>query len=177
MMRNEFTKTTIVLFAIGNLVLTAHVARGKDVWADIVTPGGPTASADEAAIRAAMDYLPTRPVRVGVVDVNRNRPEVRAHLLTLDAFTVPGNNVIYIVQQSQALAAARSGSPLFRAMLASILWHEMAHLKGSNEREARKAEQEIWQRFIRDGVTDQLTALRYLDALRRRPDDQFPAPR
>jgi hypothetical protein len=28
-------------------------------------------------------------------------------------------------------------------------------------------------RFVRDGVTDQVTALRYLQALKKRPDDQL----
>jgi hypothetical protein len=46
----------------------------------------------------------------------------------------------------------------------------MAHLNGADEREARKAESKLWTSFVRDGRTDQLTALRYLNALGKRPD-------
>ena len=99
------------------------------------------------------------------------------YLLTLDAFTVNGNSVIYVIQQSAVLKAARDGSTLFRAMLATILWHEMAHLAGEDEHGARKAEENLRQQFVRDGVTDQMTGLRYLEALRNRPDDQLLASR
>ena len=138
----------------------------------IVTSAGPTRKADAAAVRAAIELLPTHPTQVAVIDVTRNRPDVRDHLLTLDAFTVPGNDVVYLVQQSQVLTLARSGAPFNRALLASIIWHEMAHLRGEDERQARRAEQDIWQRFVRDGVTDQLIAMRYLKILEQRPDDR-----
>jgi hypothetical protein len=49
----------------------------------------------------------------------------------------------------------------------------MAHLSGAGEREARQAEEALWMRFVRDDLVDQLTGLRYLQALRRRPDDQL----
>ena len=62
-------------------------------------------------------------------------------------------------------------------MLATVIWHEMAHLDGADERGARKAEEDLWVRFVRDGVADKLTALRYLNALKRRPDDQLLASR
>jgi hypothetical protein len=58
-------------------------------------------------------------------------------------------------------------------MLATIIWHEMAHLDGADERGARKAEQDLWTRFVRDGVCDEVTGLRYLRALASRPDDQL----
>jgi len=103
--------------------------------------------------------------------------EVRDRLLTLDAFTVPGNSVIYVVQQRQVLDEASRGSTLFRAMLATVIWHEVAHLAGTDERGARKAEEDLWTRFVRDGVADQVTALRYLQALKRRPYDQLLASR
>jgi hypothetical protein len=82
---------------------------------------------------AAVALLPKAPVRIAVVDVTRNRPEVRDYLLTLDAFTVPGNGVICMVRQSQVLegpgSARRSSAPL-----ATVIWHEMAHLDGAVER-------------------------------------------
>jgi hypothetical protein len=112
----------------------------------------------------------TAPVRIAVSDVTENRPAVRDYLLTLDAFTVPGNDVIYVVQQSQLLKGAHSG-PLHRAILATVVWHEMAHLSGADERGARQAEEKPWMQFVRDGLVDRVTGLRYLQALKRRPDD------
>jgi hypothetical protein len=56
-------------------------------------------------------------------------------------------------------------------MLATVLWHEMAHLSGADER-GGQAEERLWMQFVRDGLTDQMTGLRYLQALRRRPGDQ-----
>ena len=91
---------------------------------------------------------------------------------TLDAFTVSGNAVIYVVQQSQLLKGARAGSAVHRAMLAAVLWHEMAHVSGADERRARQAEEELWIRFVRDGRVDTVIGLRYLQALQRRVGDQ-----
>jgi hypothetical protein len=62
-------------------------------------------------------------------------------------------------------------------MLAAVIWHEMAHLGGADERGAQLAEEELWKRFVRDGVTDQVTALWYMQALRRRPHESLPASR
>jgi hypothetical protein len=62
-------------------------------------------------------------------------------------------------------------------MLATVLWHEMTHLRGGNEQEARRAEEDLCRRFIREGRVDVLTGLRYLQALVGRPDDQLLAAR
>jgi hypothetical protein len=152
-------------------------ALAGDTPTDIVTGPSPTGAADKAALTAAVALLPKAPMRVAVIDVTQNRPPVRDYLLTLDAFTVRDNAVIYVVQQSELLKGARAGSTLHRAMLATVLWHEMAHLEGADERGARRAEEDLWTRFVRDGVADQVTGLRYLQVLKKRPDDQLFASR
>lgn len=162
--------TAALVVALSCISSTAAFAGASDPT-DIVIRSSPTAAADREALIAAVAILPTPPVRIAVVDVMQNRPPVRDYLLTLDAFTVAGNGVIYIVQQSAVLRGARGDAKLFRAMLATIIWHEMTHLEGKDEHGARKAEEELWTRFVRDGVCDQVTALRYLQALRKRPDD------
>ena len=159
------------LVALAVLLWLVALVNAEGSGTDIVTGPGPTASADRESIAAALEMLPKQPVRIAVMDVAENRPDVRDYLLTLDAFTVKGNGVIYIVQQSATLDGARRGSTFFRAMLAVVIWHEMAHLDGADERGARKAEAELWGRFVRDGVTDHVTALRVLQELRKRPDD------
>jgi len=169
-MRGASDVSAAVGLVISFLVFFSPFARAA-TRTDIVVGPGPTAAADHDAVAAAVAMLPTQPVRIAVWDVMQNRPPVRDYLLTLDAFTVEGNGVIYVVQQSTVLKGARADSRVFRAMLATIIWHEMAHLDGKDEHGARKAEEELWSRFARDGVCDQTTALRYLQALSKRPDD------
>jgi hypothetical protein len=154
------------------LLLAATPAAANGPFTDIVTSPGVPGTAERDALAAAVVLVPHAPVRIAVIDVTQNRPAVRDYLLTLDAFTVRGNAVIYVVQQSELLKGARAGTGLYRAMLATVLWHEMAHLSGADERGARQAEEKLWVQFVRDGLTDQVTGLRYLQALGRRPDDQ-----
>jgi hypothetical protein len=136
-----------------------------------------SAIAYERAIRKAVALLPKRPPAVSIIDAYESKPEVRDMLLTLDAFITRGGTVVYVVKQSAVLKAATKGSQLCEYMLASIIWHEMAHIDGMDERGARHAEEQIWTRFVRDAVIDQITALRYLQALTNRPDDQLIASR
>jgi len=163
--------------AITSVLITffaANIAAGE-------APGGPTdfvidpipeRAEIRAALIAAVALMPAAPRRIAVMDVTQARPAVREHLLTLDAFTVEDHAVIYVVRQSELLKRARTGAAVYRAMLATVLWHEMAHLAGSDEREARRVEEELWVGMVRDGVVDQPTGLRYLQALKARRDDQ-----
>ena len=125
-------------------------------------------------VARAVRLLPKRPMQVAVIDADEARPEVRDTLLRLDAFTVPGSKIVYLVKQSAVLQGAAKGSQLYEHMLASIIWHEMAHADGAGERAAQRAEEQLWTRFVRDGIFDQVTALRYLQALTKRPHDRPP---
>jgi Zn-dependent protease with chaperone function len=131
----------------------------------------------DRAVARAIAQLPRHPIQVVVIDANEARPGVRETLLKLDAFITDGGKVVYLVKQSTVLQQATEGSHLADYMLASIIWHEMAHVDGADERAARRAEEELWTRFVRDGILDQVTALRYLDALTKRPDDRLMASR
>jgi hypothetical protein len=137
-------------------------------------------SPDDRAVSRAIAQLPRRPIQVAVIDAIEAKPEVRETLLKLDAFTVrldagtmDRSRVVYLVKQSAVLQEAATGSRFYEHVLASIIWHEMAHLDGADERGARRAEEQLWIRFVRDGISDQLTALRYLKALTKRPDDRL----
>jgi hypothetical protein len=98
---------------------------------------------------------------------------VRAKLRSLDAFTTSGGTVVYVLRHSAALQGAMSGSHAYTLVLASIIAHEMAHIDGADEREARRAEENLWRRFIRDGEIDHVVALRYLSALTSRTHDEM----
>jgi hypothetical protein len=105
------------------------------------------------------------------MDVTEAKPEVRRELLRLDAFVTKGSPVIYVVQQSSLFKQALEGSSFHTHALATVIWHEMAHAEGADEREARKREEDLWATFVRDQRVDRTTALRYLGALVARPDD------
>ena len=128
---------------------------------------------DERTVRRALALLPGRAPLVSIVDAQDAKPDVRETLLKLDAFIVRGESVVYVVKQSEVLRAATKGARLCDYMLASIIWHEMTHIKGADETAARRAEQEMWTRFVRDGAVDQLTGMRYLQVLANRTDDQL----
>jgi hypothetical protein len=150
-----------------------------------IAPAVPKAEDDnpspyDRAVSRATAQLPRRPVHVAVIDANEAKPGVRETLLKLDAFTLrldavtmDRSRVVYLVKQSAVLQEAAKGSRFYEQVLASIIWHEMAHLDGADERGARRAEEQLWTRFVRDGVSEQVTALRYLNALTKRPDDRL----
>ena len=154
----------------------ATAAAGDDLPTDeIVTAASPAGAAARAAITAAVALLPKTPKIIAVMDITPAKPEVRDRLRRLDAFTVEGNDVVYLVDGSELLRGAQQGLTFHRAALAAVIWHELAHLNGADERAARKAESTLWASFVRDGLIDQVTGLRYLSALERRPDDRLQA--
>ena len=46
--------------------------------------------------------------------------------------------------QGAALRGAQNGRGIFDYALATLIWHEMAHLAGASEREAQRQEEELW---------------------------------
>jgi hypothetical protein len=125
----------------------------------------------EPAIRRALALLPKQPSTIAIVDANDAKPDTRRTLVTLDAFIVRGSKVVYLVKQSVVLQMAAKGNPIMDYMLASIIWHEMAHADGAGEREAQRREEQLWTQFVRDQRMDQVVALRYLAALQKRQED------
>ena len=146
-------------------------------WRSLIVYDGADEAAHRAALIHAIELLPRLPVRVAIIDASEARPDVEKVLQQLDAFVVEGSRVVYVVKQSALLRGAMAGSSLHRHALAAVLWHEMAHAEGDDEREARAKEQALWTSYVRDQRVDAVAALRYLRALDRRPDDRLPARR
>jgi len=73
---------------------------------------------------------------------------------------------------SEVLKGAREGSRIHTYMLAAIIWHEMAHLGGADEREAQRKEEGLWKRFVVEKRIDAVTALRYLKLMDDRHRDR-----
>jgi hypothetical protein len=141
----------------------------------LATPA--TAAAEKAAtsergfgpaVRRAVALLPERPAQVLVLDVNDAKPQDREYLSKLQAFVIRGDAVIYLTKHGEVLREALKGSPFHDHILATVIWHEMAHVAGADEREARRREEALWTRFMLDNTVDRDAALHYLRALRER---------
>ena len=155
-------KTGCLCAFILGLEIAAPVSSAEpDRWAVVL----------ERVIR----LLPRRPGPVVVFDVNTAEPALKRRLLRLDSFVVKDRREVFLTKHSAVLTGALRGSRLHEYILATIIWHEMAHLDGADEQNARKAEQDLWTRYVRDQVCDEVTALRYLRELAMRPDDELAA--
>jgi hypothetical protein len=155
---------------------TAWTAGTPD-WDKVIVADGPEAPSQREALVAAIRLLPRPPARIAVIDANDARPEVRLKLLGLDTFVTHGSPVVYVLRHSPLLRGARAGSAFHTLALAAALWHELTHVDGADEREARRREEALWTSFVRDQRIDTATALRYLSALTKRPDDRLMAAR
>jgi hypothetical protein len=168
----------VIAFAAAIVFSVAQLATAKPQVSDeLVVYEGADAIVVRAALVEAMRLLPRTPVRLAVIDADDARPEVRPTLLRLDAFVVKESPVIYLVRQSSLLRGALTGSVSHRHALAAVIWHEMAHVGGADERQARRQEEALWMSFIRDQRVDAVAGLRYLKSLVERPDDLLMAAR
>jgi hypothetical protein len=123
---------------------------------------------DLRTLRPALEALPRRPERIVVVDAEAVPPGHEKQWRDLDAFVPIGDRVIYLRRQGQTMLAAEySGGP-YVLMLAVIIWHEMAHAEGLDERRAQEREEDLWKQFVQRGLVDSGVGLTYLDELRRR---------
>jgi Zn-dependent protease with chaperone function len=157
---------------LGACLTLAGVEGNSADFDDIIVTDGPDARLERTAVVRALQMLGRHPWRLAIIDAEAARPEVRARLRSLDAFTTSGGRVVYVLRHSAALQGAISASRTHTLALASIIWHEMAHIDGGDERKARRAEEDLWRQFIRDGEVDHVVALRYLSALRSRTNDE-----
>ncbi len=156
-------KRWLLLVLLATSQLTATAVQGASHDRDYKAP-----------IHRAVELLPKRPANVLVVDVNDARPEDRDYLLKLQAFVLRGSGVIYLPMHGEVLQAALKGSRFHDYMLATVIWHEMAHVDGADEARARREEEDLWTRFMLDGAVDRDAALGYLSALKkRRPETSY----
>jgi hypothetical protein len=123
---------------------------------------------ESRTLRAALEVLPRRPTRIEIIDDKAMPPDTRQQIRELDAFVVIQSDVIYLRRQSMTLRQAElSGGP-FVLMLAAVIWHEMAHVEGLDETEARRREEMLWAGFVQKGLVEPAVGLAYLDELSRR---------
>jgi len=117
-------------------------------------------------IERAVKLLPEPPaVPVRLID-----PELTpdpAALRKLDAFLVREPNgkvrqVIYLNRRTAIVDNALTGKDVDVAILAAVIRHELEHLRGGGEREARRAERDLFQRLIFVGKVPVAEGLAYL---------------
>jgi hypothetical protein len=123
---------------------------------------------DPHAMRLTLSLLPRPPVKIAVVKDGDLPGVMLEHVAGLDAFVLAGDSTIYLRHQSRTLREAERRIGAAGLMLAVVIWHEMAHAEGFDEREARLREEELWLQFIRQGRLDPAVGLEYLRELRAR---------
>ena len=131
--------------------------------------------ADAVMWARVLAVLPARPARIEVLDVDTLSAGTRRKLRGLDGFVLQGLKTVVIVRRERA-AAGRPRVRFDRLVLASLIWHEMAHLEGLDERAAFGREEACgadssptgWSRPKPGWPLS--AALRRRGPMRRRPD-------
>lgn len=117
--------------------------------------------------------LVSGPVAPVVVIDPELAPDAQA-LRGLDAFVVrePDGSLrrrIYVNARSPIMRAAMNGSRLSVAVLAAVLHHEMQHLDGRSEVQARAAERDLSTRLMAHGVVARQEGTQFLELFDRQP--------
>ena len=123
---------------------------------------------DRRILRAVLEVLPRRPEKIVFVDTEALPLEHEKWFRGLDGFVPVGSRVIYLRRQSPTLRAAELEGGPYLLMLAAVIWHEMAHTEGLDERQAQEREEELWKQFVQRSLVDSGIGLTYLDELMRR---------
>ena len=117
-------------------------------------------------LERAIRLLPARPdVPVRLIDPEL-APDPEA-VRRLDAFLVREadgrpRRVIYLNSRAAMFERALAGTELDVAILAAVIHHEMAHLRGAGEAEARRHEREFFHSLVMTGRVPTDQGLRYL---------------
>jgi hypothetical protein len=138
--------------------MPSQVIAGTVVMGDI----------DRRTLLSALEALPRRPQQIVVVDIARMSPELAAEMRDVDGYVLGGDRVIYLLRQSATLQAAEYTGGTNTLMLASVIWHEMAHTDGLDEPAARRREEELWKEFVMSGRVGSSVGMAALAELRAR---------
>ena len=123
---------------------------------------------DVRTLRAVLEVLPRAPETIVFVDTEPLPSAHEKQLRGLDGFVPVGSRVIYLRRQSPTLRAAELEGGPYLLMLAAVIWHEMAHTEGFDERQAQQREEDLWKQFVQRSLVDSGIGLTYLNELARR---------
>jgi hypothetical protein len=141
--------------------MTAHISTGWRRWTAGVTMiaslavAGPAAWAQQARALVTPYLEIPAGVRFSEIDPRTFGPRA-AEVSNLEAFTLPevDNRTVFINVERPLWRLATADDPgasFYRAVLASIVAHELSHLAGNrSEVAALKEERRVWLRFVRD---------------------------
>jgi hypothetical protein len=167
-----------VIGGSGNVLNTLAGAPAKEFFPSTTANGGPMygvppemravdTPAYDATIARALKLLPRQPEKVTLVDAN-DTSGLLYELQHVEAFVMRGERVVYLVTQGVTLRKALKGAGVFDYVLATVIWHEMAHIDGGDETKARLEEEQLWEQFIVGRRVDSVRGLRYLALLKKR---------
>ena len=165
-------KTRSVIGAVLAVFLGVHTneaaGRPKEESPAPVRTFGTTivvGESDPALWKTVLDVLPARPRRIELLDLNSVSGRTRQTLRGLDAFVLTGSGTVVVIRQGATLRQAELGDAIDRLVLASLVWHELAHANGLDERAALAQERWLWRRFITRGLVDGAFGLAYIARL------------
>jgi hypothetical protein len=124
-------------------------------------------SAYDDAIGRALRLLPRQPEKVELVE-RVGGPHLHEGKPRAEAFVNHGGRVVYLVRQGVTLQAALKGRGIFDYALATVIWHEMAHIDGADEAGAQQAEEQLWTEFMLAQRVDRARGMQYLALLKKR---------
>jgi predicted Zn-dependent protease len=85
---------------------------------------------------------------VVVVDADQVGDDVRDALRKMEAFITKGGRDVYLTRHGAVLQGALKEWTLHEHILATIIWHEMAHIEGADEIEAQRREEALLMDYI-----------------------------
>ena len=124
-------------------------------------------SAYDEAIARALRLLVRQPEKIVVVERDERSRE-RSGRPHVEAFVNHGGRVVYLIRQGVTLQATLKGPGIFDYALATVIWHEMAHIDGADEVAAQEAEEQLWTEFIVSQRVDRTRGMKYLALLKKR---------
>ena len=147
-----------------------------------VSPVHAGPSAYDEAIARALRLLPRQPEKVVVVERDERSRERSGtppaedaedvedvkQVEHVEAFVNRGGRVVYLIRQGVTLQATLKGPGIFDYALATVIWHEMAHIDGADEVAAQEAEEQLWMEFIVSQRVDRTRGMKYLALLKKR---------
>jgi hypothetical protein len=147
--------------AAGFLIVMCPVFASSSPAAADAGPHGET-------ISRALRLLPRPAYKVVVVEADAAQWPPHGKREQVEAFVNHGERVVYLVRQGVTLQMASRGSGIFDYALATVIWHEMAHIDGADELKAQLEEERLWMQFVLAGRVDRVRGLQYLALLKKR---------
>jgi hypothetical protein len=165
---NGLALTGILICSTGQAANGQERPRRSEKRSQVIAGTVVSGDIDTRTLSAALEALPRRPARIVVVDDGTELPAHEKQLRDLDGFVLTGSRIVYLRRQSETLLAAEYAGGPYVLMLAAIIWHEMAHTEGLDERHAQEREEDLWKQFVQRSLVDSGVGLTYLAEMRRR---------